>query len=85
MVDNFQYDQLKGLKGRGPSQTSVEAAADGFGVSVARDVDRDRTFQRQIESFVQREDVPDDVKTGVKRYFENIHETVDSPTADAVE
>lgn len=72
--DNGQYTQLKGIKGEGPSMTKVEAAEDGSGVSGRRATQRNRSFQRQVESFVQREDVPDDVKSGVKEYFKNIHQ-----------
>lgn len=74
LVDNGQFTQLKGIKGQGPSITAVEAADDGTGVSHAKHTARNRSFQRQLESFVQREDVPDDVKAGVQRYFENIHQ-----------
>jgi len=33
-----------------------------------------REFKRQFESFVEREDVPEDLKTGVKNYFTKIHD-----------
>ncbi|MEK6248110.1 MAG: hypothetical protein N2C12_08015 [Planctomycetales bacterium] len=72
--DNGQYTQLKGIKGKGPSMTKVEAAEDGSGVSGRRTTSHNRSFQRQVESFIQREDVPDDVKSGVKEYFKNIHQ-----------
>ena len=78
LVDNGQTTRLKGIKGVGPSHTSVESADEGSGVSTRRHVARERTFKRQFESFVQREDVPENVRDGVKRYFENIHQ------ADAV-
>ncbi|MEM7387391.1 MAG: hypothetical protein AAF514_20830 [Verrucomicrobiota bacterium] len=74
LKDNGQNTRLKGLKGRGPSLSSVESAEDGTGVSRRKAAARERTFQRQVESFVEREDVPDEVKDGVKRYFENIHQ-----------
>jgi hypothetical protein len=75
LVDNGQTTQLKGTKGQGPSLTTVETAEDGSGVSTRRAVDRQRTFQRQFESFVAREDIPDEVKDGVKQYFQVIHQT----------
>lgn len=74
LVDNGQTTQLTGTKGHGPSLTSVESASEGTGVSTRRHVDVERTFERQVESFVQREDVPENVKAGVKQYFKNIHE-----------
>jgi hypothetical protein len=73
LQDNGQYSQLKGQKGEGPSLTTLEAAEDGSGVSTAQGKAVSRNFQRQIESFVEREDVPDDVKNGVRNYFEMIH------------
>ncbi|MDC0935514.1 hypothetical protein OAS39_04445 [Pirellulales bacterium] len=74
LVDNGQTTQLKGAKGAGPSLTTVEAAEDGSGVSTRRSVERTRQFRRQLESFVAREDIPEQLKEGVKRYFENIHQ-----------
>ena len=41
---------------------------------------RQREFKHQFESFVQREDVPEAVRDGVKQYFEIIHEA-DTETA----
>lgn len=74
LVDNGQTTQLQGTKGQGPSLTTVEEAPDGDGVSTRRAVDRQRTFKRQFESFVAREDIPDEVKDGVKQYFQVIHQ-----------
>ncbi len=73
-VDNGQTTKLKGIKGKGPSLTQVEAAEDGDGTSYRRSTTRERDFKRQFESFVDREDIPDDLKSGVKNYFSNIHE-----------
>ena len=75
LVDNGQFTQLKGLKGLGPSITAIEEAEDGTGISSARRVAVSRDYQRQLESFVDREDVPDDVKSGVRNYFEMIHQS----------
>lgn len=73
LKDNGQTTQLKGQKGQGPSLTKVEAADDGTGVSHRKGEAKERAFQKQFESFVQREDVPEDVKDGVKQYFEALH------------
>lgn len=83
LIDNEQYTQLKGIKGQGPSMVTVEQAADGSGVSTRRHEARDRTFRRQVESFVQREDVPQDVRAGVKEYFQNIHQVDETSTPEA--
>ena len=74
LIDNGQNTKLKGLKGEGPSLTKVESAEDGTGVSGRRGVATKREFKRQFESFVEREDVPEDLKTGVKNYFTKIHD-----------
>ena len=81
-IDNGQYTKLKGLKGKGPSQTQVQAADDGDGTSRIRSKVVKREFKRQFESFVDREDIPEDLKAGVKEYFTNIHQA-EEPNADA--
>ncbi len=73
-VDNGQNTKLKGLKGKGPSLTQVQAADDGDGTSYRRSEAKERDYQRQFESFVDREDIPEDLKNGVKEYFTNIHQ-----------
>jgi hypothetical protein len=82
LVDNGNTSQLQGLKGEGPSQTSVEAADEGSGVSTRKATARQVTYQRQFESFVQREDVPEQVKEGVKQYFQIIHAASDTAPSD---
>jgi hypothetical protein len=74
LVDNGQTQQLKGIKGTGESLTTIESAESGSGTSTRKGEARQRAFKRQFESFVAREDVPEQVKSGVKRYFEVIHE-----------
>ena len=74
LIDNGQTESLTGVKGQGPSQTAVESADEGTGVATRGATERVRKFQRQYESFVSREDVPAEVKTGVKRYFQFIHQ-----------
>lgn len=69
--------QLSGTKGSGPSQSTVESADDGSGASSRGTTAKRREFKKQMESFVQREDVPDDVKEGVKQYFMQIHRAND--------
>jgi hypothetical protein len=87
LVDNGQTTQLQGTKGEGPSMTAVESAEDGSGVSNRRSAVKQRQFQRQFESFVEREDVPAQVRNGVKNYFQLIHqmETAPAGAEDAAE
>ena len=71
---------LRGQHGSGPSLSSIEAAESGTGVSGRRGEARDREFARQTESFVQRDDVPETLKLGVRNYFENLQAA--APRAD---
>jgi len=81
-ADNGQNTKLKGLKGKGPSLTQVQAADDGDGVATRGAEAKQREFERQFESFVDREDIPEDLKNGVKEYFTNIHR-VDEENSEA--
>lgn len=69
---NGQLAQLQGQHGTGPSLSAVEDAESGSGVSGRRGEARQREFARQVESFVQRDDVPESLKLGVRNYFENL-------------
>lgn len=82
LVDNGMTSQLKGIKGLGPSMTTVETAEEGSGVSTRRATASQRTFKRQFESFVSREDVPEQVKDGVKEYFQVIHQIAPATTPE---
>jgi hypothetical protein len=81
LTDNGQTTALKGIKGTGPSLTTIESTAEGSGTSARRATEHNRTFARQYESFIAREDVPDEVKDGVKHYFENIHQLTPESTS----
>lgn len=78
LVDNGNTETLKGIKGQGPSLSTVETADEGTGTSGRATAAKARTFKRQFESYVEREDVPEDVRLGVKRYFESIHQIEES-------
>lgn len=69
---NGQLSQLQGQQGSGPSLSAVEEAESGSGVSGRRGEAKQREFARQVESFVQRDDVPESLKLGVRNYFENL-------------
>jgi myosin heavy subunit len=72
--DNGNRDQLQGIKGDGPANTSIEAADSGTGTATRQVKATEREWKRQLESFIQREDVPSEVKEGVKEYFKGIQE-----------
>lgn len=67
--------RLQGLHGQGPSLTQIQAADSGTGISRRAGEATERDFQRQFESFVEREDIPEDLKSGVKNYFLQIHQS----------
>lgn len=71
--------QLKGQHGQGPSLSAVEEAESGSGVSGRRGTAKQRKFAREIESFVQRDDVPEALKLGVRNYFENLQGAAPRP------
>lgn len=72
---NGNESQLTGQKGSGPSLTKIEDAQSGSGVSQKRTTGNAQSMGRQLESFVQRDDVPEELKQGVKEYFKTIHQT----------
>ena len=73
-TDNGNNTKLKGIKGSGPSITQLQAADDGDGTTRRKSSAKQRDFKRQFESFVDREDIPEDLKSGVKEYFTKIHQ-----------
>lgn len=75
--DNGNRDQLTGQKGAGPSNTSIESADSGSGKATRAAQLKEKVWQRQMESFIQREDVPAEVKEGVKEYFKGIQQVGD--------
>lgn len=69
---NGSLAQLQGQHGDGPSLSAVEDSESGTGVSTRRGSAKERDFTRQMESFVQRDDIPESLKLGVRNYFENL-------------
>lgn len=82
---NGQLAQLQGQHGTGPSLSAVEEAESGTGVSGRRGEAKQREFARQVESFVQRDDVPESLKLGVRNYFESLQsgQPDDAPKKEA--
>jgi hypothetical protein len=69
---NGALTQLQGQHGEGPSLSAVEDSDSGAGVSTRKGTAKERDFAQQMESFVQRDDVPESLKLGVRNYFENL-------------
>jgi hypothetical protein len=63
-------EHLSGQLGTGESEKQIEDAASGSGTASGLGADVD--YDRQVEAFVRREDIPEEMKHGVKTYFENI-------------
>jgi hypothetical protein len=79
LKDNNNLAELKGNpNGEGPSANSVESAESGTGIAGRAAVDKQREFRRQMESLVRRDDIPEELKLGVREYFERVHETGDT-------
>lgn len=67
--------QLQGEKGDGPSQVEVQNSETGTGVgSGGKARQKSVDFEKQMESFIDRTDVPHEMKNGVKEYFKIVHE-----------
>lgn len=73
LKENDQFAQLSGIKRKGPSNSSIEEAESGTGVSRRKGETKEQNYQRQFESFVHRDDVPEDLKAGVREYLKSIH------------
>ncbi|MDF7800298.1 hypothetical protein P4C99_12540 [Pontiellaceae bacterium B1224] len=70
-----ELEHLSGLLGEGESEKVIEDAFSGAGVATAAGGDNGAVArERQMEAFVRRDDVPEEMKHGVKTYFERIHE-----------
>lgn len=82
-VNNGNQQQLTGQKGAGPSDTSTESADTGSGRATQTARLQEKAFKRQMESFIQREDVPAEVKEGVKEYFKGIQQVTPEPASPA--
>lgn len=80
LKDNGNLAEVKGqANGEGPSSKTVESAESGTGIAGRAAVDRQREFRRQMESLVRRDDIPEELKLGVREYFERVHETGEEP------
>lgn len=80
LKDNKNMAQLKGNPtGEGPSSNTTESAESGTGIAGRAAVDKQREFKRQMESMVRRDDIPEELKLGVREYFERVHEGSEAP------
>lgn len=54
-------------------QKKVEAAASGYGVSNLKGSAKQREFQHLMSSYMNRDDVPEEMKHAMKQYYQDIH------------
>ncbi len=73
LKNNKQHTKIKGKKGIGPVKSSVESADSGSGVSRRKGTAKKRSHEKQMSSFIDREDVSEEMKQAVKQYFQDIH------------
>lgn len=80
-----RQEQLSGQLGEGESETQIEETASGSGTASGGGLEKAAAgYQQQLEAFVRREDVPEEMKHGVKTYFKQIH-TLENTESGGVE
>ena len=67
--------KLNGKIGHGLSQKELARASSGNGVSRRLIRNNNRDFHRQLEELVKRHEVPENMKEGVKNYFNALQES----------
>lgn len=79
-------EHLSGQLGEGESQKRIEDAASGAGVASDSGAERAADdYTQQVEAFVLREDIPEEMKHGVKTYFKQIHQVNSEPDKEKAE
>ena len=67
--------KITGQKGEGPSDVELQNSESGSGTSgTLSNRKKSVDFKKQMESFINRTDVPREMKNGVKEYFKKVHE-----------
>jgi len=64
---------LSGVQGEGPSRRRTLEAVSADARSAARRTGDEVEYARQLESFIDREDIPWELREGVKTYFETLN------------
>jgi hypothetical protein len=77
------HTALTGQKNEGESSLSVEDAAHGSAHrSTTTRKKRDLEYRHSMEALIQREDIPEELKGGIREYFTLIHELTPSQTKE---
>ncbi len=83
LENNQQHSKLNGQKGLGPVKSSIESADSGTGTSNRKATSEKRSYEHQMSSFIEREDVSEEMKQAVKQYFQDIHNLETPPNEDS--
>jgi len=73
-IDNDNLSRIKGKQGQGPVQRKVEAADSGTGTSSRKGTAKQRDYQKQMSSYLNRDDIPEDMKQAMRQYYQDIHD-----------
>jgi hypothetical protein len=74
LLSGGRMEQLSGQLGQGESRKEVLAADSGHGAATGGDTEQTMIeYAQKAEAFVRREDIPEEMKHGVKTYFKQIH------------
>lgn len=73
-IDNDNFSKIKGKQGQGPVQRKVEAADSGTGTSRRKGTAIQRDYQKQMSSYLNRDDIPEDMKQAMRQYYQDIHD-----------
>jgi len=61
-IDNKNLSKIKGQQGKGPVGKKTEAADSGTGTSYRKGSASKRSYEHQMSSYLDRDDIPEDVK-----------------------
>jgi len=67
-------NKISGQQGNGPSRKNIENATSGSAISKRVIKQTSNEFNYKMEEFIKRNDVPDEMKDGVKHYFSDLHQ-----------
>lgn len=73
--------ELRGRPGEGASDRAIESTDSGVGAASRMGEEQKRRYRQQAESFLRRDDIPVEVRDGVKTYFETIQQPVEPAPA----
>jgi hypothetical protein len=77
--------ELRGRPGEGASDRALESSDSGAGLSSRMGAEQQRRYRQQAESFLRRDDIPAEVRDGVKTYFETIQQPAEPAPPPAPE